>query len=174
MASDVQDVFKGKTSDQLSQLQVQIERKLSQRTEGVDVGYWESLLSQLKAHLARARLRDKHSESLRRKLELLKNEQGIGSPDQDQEAAIEDEEVKEENFEIDENQEEIKTDSADETTVDNTPLLDYATGSYSPQYLSQEDLEPGTIVMTDKEEENKREMDQASFFLTEGIYFQGP
>jgi len=162
VASDVQDVFKGKTSDQLSQLQVQIERKLSQRTEGVDVGYWESLLSQLKAHLARARLRDKHSESLRRKLELLKNEQGIGSPDQDQEA-MEDEEVKEEDFEIDdhvENQEEIKTDSADETTVDNTPLLDYATGSYSPQYLSQEDLEPGTIVMTDKEEENKREMDQ--------------
>ena len=36
---------------------------------------------------------------------------------------------------------------------------------YSPQYLSQEDLEPGTIVMTDKEEENKREMDQASLFL---------
>ena len=98
----------------------------------MDVGYWESLLSQLKAHLARARLRDKHSESLRRKLELLKNEQGIGSPDQDQEA-MEDEEVKEEDFEIDdhvENQEEIKTDSADETTVDNTPLLDYATGSY--------------------------------------------
>ena len=116
---------------------VQIERKLSQRTEGVDVGYWESLLSQLKAHLARARLRDKHSESLRRKLELLKNEQGIGSPDQDQEA-MEDEEVKEEDFEIDdhvENQEEIKTDSADETTVDNTPLLDYATGSYRFGFL---------------------------------------
>ena len=116
---------------------VQIERKLSQRTEGVDVGYWESLLSQLKAHLARARLRDKHSESLRRKLELLKNEQGIGSPDQDQEA-MEDEEVKEEDFEIDDhvdNQEEIKTDSADETTVDNTPLLDYATGSYRFVFL---------------------------------------
>jgi hypothetical protein len=31
--------------------------------------------------------------------------------------------------------------------------------------LSQEDLEPGTIVMTDKEEENKREVDQASLFL---------
>ena len=116
---------------------VQIERKLSQRSEGVDVGYWESLLSQLKAHLARARLRDKHSESLRRKLELLKNEQGIGSPDQDQEA-MEDEEVKEEDFEIDdhlENQDEIKTDSADETTVDNTPLLDYATGSYRFVFL---------------------------------------
>jgi hypothetical protein len=77
VAADVQDVFKGKSSEQLSQLQVQIEQKLSQRTEGVDVGYWESLLSQLKAHLARARLRDKHSENLRRKLELLKAEQGI-------------------------------------------------------------------------------------------------
>ena len=60
--------------NKFTSFKVQIERKLSQRTEGVDVGYWESLLSQLKAHLARARLRDKHSESLRRKLELLKSD----------------------------------------------------------------------------------------------------
>ena len=77
VAGDVQMVFKDKTSEQLAQLQVQIESKLSQRSEGIDVGYWESLLSQLKAHLARARLRDRHSENLRRKLALLKAEQGI-------------------------------------------------------------------------------------------------
>ena len=53
------------------------------RTEGIDVGYWESLLSQLKAHLARARLRDRHSENLRKKLELLKAEQ-LGGEDEEE------------------------------------------------------------------------------------------
>ena len=78
VASDVQEVFKGKTASQLSELQKQIEKKLRERTEGIDVGYWESLLSQLKAHLARARLRDRHSENLRKKLEMLKAEQLAG------------------------------------------------------------------------------------------------
>ena len=77
VAGDVQQVFKDKTSEQLAQLQIQIENKLAQRSEGIDVGYWESLLSQLKAHLARARLRDRHSENLRRKLALLEAEQGM-------------------------------------------------------------------------------------------------
>merc|ERR1711976_613788 len=77
VAGDVQQVFKDKTSEQLAQLQIQVENKLAQRSEGIDVGYWESLLSQLKAHLARARLRDRHSENLRRKLALLKAEQGM-------------------------------------------------------------------------------------------------
>lgn len=43
------------------------------KTDGVDISYWESLLSKLKAHMARARLRDKHQVNLRQKLELLKN-----------------------------------------------------------------------------------------------------
>lgn len=41
----------------------------------MDVGYWESLLSQLKAFLARAGLRDRHQELLRSKLYKLKLEQ---------------------------------------------------------------------------------------------------
>ena len=83
VASDVQEEFKGKTASQLSELQKQIEKKLRERTEGIDVGYWESLLSQLKAHLARARLRDRHSENLRKKLEMLKAEQLAGDDDQE-------------------------------------------------------------------------------------------
>jgi hypothetical protein len=61
--------------EQLEQLQRQIEGKLSDRTEGVDIGYWESLLSQLKAHTARGRLRDRHQQLLRSKLAQLKAEQ---------------------------------------------------------------------------------------------------
>ncbi len=61
--------------EQLEQLQHQIEGKLSDRTEGVDIGYWESLLSQLKALTARGRLRDRHQQLLRSKLAQLKAEQ---------------------------------------------------------------------------------------------------
>ena len=61
--------------EQLELLQRQIEGKLSDRTEGVDIGYWESLLSQLKAHTARGRLRDRHQQLLRSKLAQLKAEQ---------------------------------------------------------------------------------------------------
>ena len=45
---DVTDVFRGKTADQLTALQAQIQTKLKDTLEGVDVGYWESLLTQLK------------------------------------------------------------------------------------------------------------------------------
>ena len=61
--------------EQLNALQKSIESKLKSRAEGVDIGYWESLLSQLKAHSARGRLSDKHKENLRNKLAQLKAEQ---------------------------------------------------------------------------------------------------
>ena len=53
---DVTDVFRGKTAEQLTALQTQIETKLRDTLEGVDVGYWESLLTQLKGQL-RGRVR---------------------------------------------------------------------------------------------------------------------
>lgn len=40
----------------------------------VDVGYWESLLHQLKAYMARARLHDKHQGMLQRQLFKLRQE----------------------------------------------------------------------------------------------------
>jgi len=48
VAKEVASVFKGKTAAQLEALQLQIETKISGKPEGVDIGYWESLLSQLK------------------------------------------------------------------------------------------------------------------------------
>ena len=41
---------------------------------GDDVGYWESLVQQLKAHMAKTRLRERHQEVLRQKLFKLKQE----------------------------------------------------------------------------------------------------
>lgn len=48
VADDVTSVFKGKTAAQLAELQKQIENKISGKADGIDIGYWESLLSQLK------------------------------------------------------------------------------------------------------------------------------
>ncbi|XP_052785051.1 splicing factor Cactin-like [Mya arenaria] len=75
---EVVSVFKGKSTKQLLLLEDQMKKKL-QGGEGVDVGYWESLLQQLKAHMAKTRLRERHQEVLRRKLFKLKQEQGIES-----------------------------------------------------------------------------------------------
>ncbi|XP_014665245.1 PREDICTED: cactin-like, partial [Priapulus caudatus] len=77
--TDVVRIFKGKTYNQLEMLQQQILDKIRSGEEGIDIGYWESLLQQLKAHMARARLRDRHQELLRKKLFQLKQEQGVAS-----------------------------------------------------------------------------------------------
>lgn len=55
VSSDVQSVFKGKTYNQLQVLYQGIESKIRAGGPNLDVGYWESLLQQLKAYMARAR-----------------------------------------------------------------------------------------------------------------------
>lgn len=103
VATDVTQVFKGKTTAQLKALQIQIDKKIHGKADGIDIGYWESLSSQLKgnyakqvkisslklilyfglAHMARARLRDRHQENLRRKLQVLKAEQAVAASNTD-------------------------------------------------------------------------------------------
>ncbi|KAF5398142.1 Cactin protein cactus binding domain C terminal [Paragonimus heterotremus] len=72
----VAETLKGKTYNQLAALERQIEPKLS-GGEGVDVTYWETLAQFVRAQMARTRLRDMHQENLRRKLEYLRQSQGI-------------------------------------------------------------------------------------------------
>lgn len=43
----------------------------------MDVTYWETLAQFIRAQMARTRLRDMHQENLRRKLEYLRQAQGI-------------------------------------------------------------------------------------------------
>jgi len=76
--SDVIDQFSNKTHQQLQELELRIKTKI-ETEKGIDIGYWESLLSQLQAHMARARLKDRHQQSLRKKLQQIKQEQGIPS-----------------------------------------------------------------------------------------------
>ncbi|XP_053905820.1 splicing factor Cactin isoform X2 [Cuculus canorus] len=79
VSSDVQSVFKGKTYNQLQVLYQGIESKIRGGGPNLDIGYWESLLQQLKAYMARARLRERHQDVLRQKLYKLKQEQGVES-----------------------------------------------------------------------------------------------
>lgn len=73
VTGDIQGIFKGKTLSQLAMLEDNIRQKL-RGGEGVDISYWESLLQQLRAHMARTRIRERHQEQLRRKLFKLKQE----------------------------------------------------------------------------------------------------
>lgn len=79
MSTDVQCVFKGKTYSQLQALHHNIESKIRTGGSNLDIGYWESLLQQVRVYLARARLRERHQDVLRQKLFKLKQEQGVES-----------------------------------------------------------------------------------------------
>ncbi|CAH8544730.1 unnamed protein product [Dicrocoelium dendriticum] len=72
----VAETLKGKTYQQLAALEKKIEPKL-RGGEGVDVTYWETLAQFIRAQMARTRLRDMHQENLKRKLEYLRQSQGI-------------------------------------------------------------------------------------------------
>ncbi|XP_076000795.1 splicing factor Cactin [Genypterus blacodes] len=79
VSTDVQTVFKGKTYSQLQALHLNIESKIRAGGSNLDIGYWESLLQQVRVYMARARLRERHQDVLRQKLFKLKQEQGVGS-----------------------------------------------------------------------------------------------
>nr|XP_046263249.1 cactin [Scatophagus argus] len=79
VSTDVQMVFKGKTYSQLQALHQNIESKIRAGGSNLDIGYWESLLQQVRVYMARARLRERHQDVLRQKLFKLKQEQGVES-----------------------------------------------------------------------------------------------
>ncbi|XP_061588058.1 splicing factor Cactin [Cololabis saira] len=79
VSNDVQTVFKGKTYSQLQALHLNIETKIQAGGSNLDIGYWESLLQQVRVYMARARLRERHQDVLRQKLFKLKQEQGVES-----------------------------------------------------------------------------------------------
>lgn len=152
VARDVTSIFQGKTAQQLDELKLKIESKLSGKEDGVDIGYWESLLSQLKAHMARARLRDRHQENLRKKLEMLKSEQvETDEPMQTDQiteepstSSIKREPTEEEN---DDSSQDI--DKEDEEAMD---LLSdcfalYKQGNYSPEYVPEDSMDSNIRII---------------------------
>lgn len=154
VARDVTNIFQGKTAQQLDELKLKIEKKISSKEDGVDISYWESLLSQLKAHMARARLRDRHQDNLRNKLELLKREQ----IEIDEKEQMEDEQEPSTSAikrEASDDQDEKSQDAMD-IDDDAMDLLSncfalYTQGNYSPQYLREEDIDTNIRIIDDEQ-----------------------
>eukprot|EP00092_Neocalanus_flemingeri_P031406 GFUD01034111.1.p1 GENE.GFUD01034111.1~~GFUD01034111.1.p1 ORF type:complete len:739 (-),score=252.87 GFUD01034111.1:127-2343(-) len=179
VSTDVQQVFRGKTVEQLEQLQQSIELKLKERTEGIDIGYWESLLSQLKAHSARGRLRDRHQENLRSKLAQLKAEQAEKQAEVEGIEGIAMEIVKSRSPSVEASARGSRAssvasekggsgsgsgsgaESQDEWEVElNSCLNDFRSGAYSPVYIEMGELPPGTVTFLEEEDLAKRNFDQ--------------
>ncbi|CAB3374237.1 Hypothetical predicted protein [Cloeon dipterum] len=170
VANEVASIFKGKTAAQLAEIQKQIEATINKKAEGVDIGYWESLLSQLKAHMARARLNDRHQANLRKKLMILKEQQGVKEePESDSEQAgpstvKEEEQGQNEDSRAsritseDDNDEDSRTelpDTGEADTLLNDAIALYEKGSYSPTYISPDALEEGIVIVTEEDDEKR-------------------
>ena len=155
VSNEVVQVFKGKTPKQLEELQTSIEDKIRSGEEGVDIGYWETLLSQLKAHKARARLKEKHEKNLRNKLKILKQEQGVDSKTElfpcfkkdkkiqgiKQEPVDEPVPVPSTSYHEDSN-------SADSIDPLQRCIDEYEMGRYSPLLIKAQDLDDGIITIS--------------------------
>ncbi|XP_015507019.1 cactin [Parus major] len=174
VSSDVQSVFKGKTYNQLQALYQGIESKIRAGGPNLDIGYWESLLQQLKAYMARARLRERHQDVLRQKLYKLKQEQGVESeplfPIIKQEPASPSDRLDpEESLEAQpgpssepeaEQDAEAKGDAEGEAVLMEEDLIqqsldDYDAGKYSPRLLGPNEL-PFDAHVLEAEEDTHR------------------
>ncbi|KAG8454472.1 hypothetical protein GDO86_000914 [Hymenochirus boettgeri] len=178
VSSDVQAVFKGKTYNQLHAMSQGIESKIRAGGPNLDIGYWESLLQQLRAYMARARLRERHQDVLRQKLFKLKQEQGVESeplfpiikqePESpinrtNQEDTVTDKTgsstgtVPEESGSAPEGEE--KSEVGDSVLIEEDliqqSLNDYDAGKYSPKLLTSQDL-PFDAHVVDFEEDQQR------------------
>lgn len=164
VAHDVTNIFRGKSAHQLVELKRKIEAKLESKCDGVDIGYWESLLSQLKAHMAKARLRDKHQENLRTKLALLKQEQSELAETSNQAMAEDGNDVgtnvkhsagSESDNDDEEMREENEENEATGMLTDCFAL--YSEGNYSPRYLQENEIESNIQCIDDEELETNIE-----------------
>ncbi|KAH8387143.1 hypothetical protein KR093_005051 [Drosophila rubida] len=159
VVKDVADIFRGKNAKQLDEMRVRIEAKISGRADGVDISYWESLLSQLKAHMARARLRDRHQVLLREKLLLLKREHDGGAGYEAGAASSDSPTLVKQEDEADEAADELEAelDMEQESGMD-SPLRElqmalrlYQQGNYSPNYMRDEDFTGRRLTPADED-----------------------
>ncbi|XP_018794231.1 PREDICTED: cactin [Bactrocera latifrons] len=147
VAKDVAEIFRKKNAKQLNELRFKIENKIKSRSDGVDISYWESLLSQLKAHMARARLRDKHQENLRQKLNLLKNK----SEEKDNSVAMLTSNMNECAASFIESGSNVDNEQKIDTNTLQTFFDLYEDGRYSPKYISSLEDDNNLPILTEEE-----------------------
>lgn len=183
--SDIEKIFRGKTSAQLSALRSQINTKIS-GGGAVDIGYWESLLQQLNVYMAKSRLREKHQGMLKQKLEKLKQEAVVETPSsapEVDETEIEEhddntnvnESIVEGNTNVEEHKEtesldegkpeEKKAENVQEIVYTEEELIEksykaYEEGQYSPVLIRSSDVDQDKLVDAENDLmqlENQRE-----------------
>lgn len=178
VAHEVAHIFRGKTAEQLDQLKTQIEKKINSKAEGVDIGYWETLLSQLKAHVARARLRDRHQDNLKKKLEVLKAQQKMDDSQFDPEEGNSSQKIRPQLAKFNEpssqdqpststekspsRKENIESSGEDISDAEQEArniieecAADYDACGYSPVYISPNSVELGTLVVSEIDDEKR-------------------
>ena len=140
---EVSALFKDKSHTELSSLYVQIESSMcNQELDGR--AYWETVLRQLKSHMARLRLRGRHQEMLSRKLLSLKQENFAENTDielvpDDQEVSVE--------TQIAASSNELPEESTEDVmTSEEASFLLYEQGRYSPILLSPSDVPSDQVV----------------------------
>ena len=131
-------------------MSLKIEKKINSRNECVDISYLESLLLQLKAHLARAGLRDRHHEILWSKLELLKSEPNDYP-------VLPSTSIKKESTNTNSIEETFQADTNEDDDSSNILIESFNTydeGNYSPRYCPAENFKDCTIRNKSDDEED--------------------
>uniref|UniRef100_H3DD03 Splicing factor Cactin n=1 Tax=Tetraodon nigroviridis TaxID=99883 RepID=H3DD03_TETNG len=187
VSTDVQTVFKGKTYGQLQALHLNIETKIRGGGSNLDIGYWESLLQQVRVYMARARLRERHQDVLRQKLFKLKQEQGVESEplfpiikeEREQRSRLtrDDEEQPQaststaEGEETDAKKDEEDKDESAEAVLTEEDLIqqsqaDYDSGRYSPTLLTSSELPLESHTITPEEDLHRLQLARRQLQVT--------
>lgn len=177
---DVAKILDGKTHEELARLEEEVKRKIQEGREGTDVAYWESLLTHLQVHMAKARIRARHKEMFQYRLRKIKEEQTFEFGHQSTSENV-NKLVKEKcpgkldsskqlsgkvktNFsgildEIDGADEEAKEQKwrlLSDEEMEAITLEMYERGSYSPIYGDEKQAMPGIEILNETEDERKR------------------
>ncbi|WKX97757.1 hypothetical protein Q1695_013436 [Nippostrongylus brasiliensis] len=168
---DVDKIFKGKSIDELSQLEKTIVNKVNAGGTGTDISYWEGLLVHLKVHIAKTRLRDLHQKMLRLKLAKIREEQikEVGKhepqtrmevvkkrPASDTEDDLKMQVVKKvdlddlESPDLDDEQKEMRWRQLSREQLEIATLELYNRGGYSPSYGDTKDTMPGIEILDEE------------------------
>uniref|UniRef100_F1KZD5 Splicing factor Cactin n=1 Tax=Ascaris suum TaxID=6253 RepID=F1KZD5_ASCSU len=172
---DVAKIFKGKTLQELIQLEAQVNKKIHDGEEGTDVAYWESLLAHLHVHMAKGRIKERHKQILQYKLKKIREEQMLEADKHENEKGIESS-SKSDNItgsgtkplsdvsitlnELEAADEEIQEQKWRLLTEDEMEAITlemYERGHYSPAYSDEKQAMPGIEILDAAEDLKKRD-----------------
>lgn len=137
----INDMFKGKTPEQLVKLRSRVEEKLNSNDPSLDITYWETVLSKLKAFVARAKLEEMHKVNMVKRRQLLSESTGTRVKKEEQDDRE------------DEVYQPVDTSMPEFSLIDSCKQA-YRDGRYSPTLIEHDSL-ANSILVIDLEEDRK-------------------